>query len=366
MRQLTHGALFAGIGGFDLGFAWAGIKTLWDVEIDAWCQGQLKKNFPDTEIFGDIRDCGKENLKPVDIISGGFPCQPFSSAGKRRGAEDDRYLWPEMLRVIDEVRPAWVVGENVSGLGSMGFPISDIKVASRHITRYTDHDYYEGVLTQQERMYVDFICENFEGIDYDVQPFIIPAVGLGAKHLRRRIWFVAHTKTERCGKTRENFGRCEKRVAGSDHESLSDSIGSVGGSGAKRAGREAGANLGGCGAGTTLGHSGGERVQGIGAVGQQEPTASTRSRLSGRSGARSRAGEWLAEPTLGSLVDGLPAGLADKIKFREGERDQPIPRVTKGTSQRVSQLKGYGNAILPQHAEVFGNMIVEIERMMNA
>lgn len=196
MSEITHGGLFSGIGGFGLGFQWAGIKTIWDVDIEPYSQQSLKINFPETEIFGDIREVGKHNLRSVDIISGGFPCQPFSNAGKRGGEADNRYLWPEMLRVIQELRPAWVVCENVAGLESMGFAIEDVKVASRSITRYADQDHYEGIYTLKERMYLDFICEQLEESGYDVQPFNIPACGVGAPHLRRRIWIVAHARCE--------------------------------------------------------------------------------------------------------------------------------------------------------------------------
>ena len=114
--MMTVGSLFAGIGGFDLGFRRAGFKISWQVEKDEWCRKVLAKHFPQTKRFGDIHETGKHNLSPVDVICGGFPCQPFSSAGKQGGTEDDRYLWPEMLRVIREIRPTWVVAENVDGL----------------------------------------------------------------------------------------------------------------------------------------------------------------------------------------------------------------------------------------------------------
>ena len=101
---LLYGSLFAGIGGFDLGFERAGLRCGWQVEKDAFCQRVLEKHWPDVPRFGDIRDVGRKELPAVDVIIGGFPCQPFSQAGQQRGTDDDRFLWPEMLRVIEEMQ----------------------------------------------------------------------------------------------------------------------------------------------------------------------------------------------------------------------------------------------------------------------
>ena len=165
---MTVGSLFAGIGGFDLGFTRAGFTVSWQVEIDEWCRGILSRHFPNAERYADIRDTGAHNLAPVDVICGGFPCQPFSSAGKRGGAEDDRYLWPEMCRVIRELQPAWVVAENVNGLvvGEMA-PV------------------FEQVLS------------DLEDAGYDVQSFVIPACAVDAPHRRDRVWIVAHARRAR-------------------------------------------------------------------------------------------------------------------------------------------------------------------------
>ena len=116
-EKLTVGSLFSGIGGLELGLErTGGFKTKWQVEIDEYCLKVSERHWPNVQRFRDIKECGKHNLSTVDLICGGFPCQPHSVAGKRKGAEDDRNLWPEMFRIIREVNPRWVICENVPGI----------------------------------------------------------------------------------------------------------------------------------------------------------------------------------------------------------------------------------------------------------
>lgn len=153
--------LFAGIGGFSYAGHQLGWETVAFVEWDNYNQKVLNKNFPGVPVFGDIREY-KGDQYAADIICGGFPCQPFSTAGRRKGTDDERYLWPEMLRVIREVQPAYVVGENVAGIYSM----DDGRVF--------------------EQVFLDL-----ENEGYAVQPYRIPACAVGAPHRRDRWWFVA-------------------------------------------------------------------------------------------------------------------------------------------------------------------------------
>jgi len=193
--DLTLGSLFSGIGGFEYAASQVGIKPIWSNELDPYCCRVLRKNFTHEIIEKDIKQIS--NLPYVDIVSGGFPCQGFSNAGKRKGTNDDRYLWQEMLTVVEQVRPDWVVAENVTGILSM-VDESDIrtevfaKVEGSSIVRYDEIDHYEGIYTRQAAMLISNICESLEKANYQVQAFAIPACSLRAWHRRERIWIVAH------------------------------------------------------------------------------------------------------------------------------------------------------------------------------
>jgi DNA (cytosine-5)-methyltransferase 1 len=182
--SLTHGSLFTGIGGFDLAFASVGIPTLWMVENDEFCRAILRKNFGDVGLFGDIRECGGHNLCRVDIVSGGFPCQGNSCAGKRKGSRDPRFLWPEMFRVICELRPRWIVAENVRGLLS--------------VTSGRDFEQ---------------ICSDMENEGYEVLPLVLPACAYGAPHHRDRVFIIAHADDKGAGQRIEQQACAEKEGA---------------------------------------------------------------------------------------------------------------------------------------------------------
>lgn len=197
---MTHLSLFSGIGGLDLAAEMAGIETVGQCEWADYPYSILKKRWPYVARWRDIRLLTKESFHErtgrwtVDIISGGFPCQPFSQAGKRRGTADDRYLWPEMLRVISEIKPTWVIGENVAGLVSMAESIEMPSVESRTLNRREGEDFYEAVLSQRSRMLLNDIIQALENLGYKVQTFLIPACGVDAPHRRDRIAIVAHAR----------------------------------------------------------------------------------------------------------------------------------------------------------------------------
>ncbi|MDD3156999.1 DNA cytosine methyltransferase [Anaeromusa sp.] len=166
MKMLS---LFSGIGGIDLAAQWAGIETVAFCEIEPFCQKVLKKHWPNVPIFEDVKKLGREALEDagigrVDIVAGGYPCQPYSLTGERKGHEDDRALWPEMFRIISEVRPDWVIGENVAGHVSLG---------------------------------LDNVLSDLESVGYSTQAFIVPACSVGGYHRRDRVFTVANIDSKR-------------------------------------------------------------------------------------------------------------------------------------------------------------------------
>lgn len=195
---MTHLSLFTGIGGLDLAAEAAGFKTVGQCEWADYPIKLLERHWPEVPRWRDIRSLTKESFYErtgrwtVDVVSGGFPCQPFSLAGKRRGRKDDRYLWPEMLRVIKELRPAWVVGENVAGLVSMAESAENLNVEGRIINRLPDGDYYQAAWIRQEDMLLMEFIKDLENVGYEVQAFVIPACAVGAPHRRDRLALVAH------------------------------------------------------------------------------------------------------------------------------------------------------------------------------
>ena len=185
---MNHASLFSGIGGFDLAAEWNGWNNVFNCEWEEFPRKVLKHHFPNAEQYEDIKDFDATEYRGrIDVLSGGFPCQPFSTAGLRKGTEDDRHLWPEMLRIIRECQPRWVVGENVRGLVSW----SDGLVLE---TCYSD----------------------LENLGYSVQSFIIPACAAGnAPHRRDRVWIVAKN-TDRDGR------RSDKREEESNFREFGD------------------------------------------------------------------------------------------------------------------------------------------------
>lgn len=205
-KLLTHGSLFSGIGGFDLAAEWAGFENIFHCDNNDFCRQALECHFPNSDSYADITTTDFTQYRDqITVLTGGFPCQPFSLAGKRKGADDSRYLWPRMLEVIREVRPHWVIGENVNGIASMVLPAESVQVEEQTDTTEEDNQIIE---TCEQRFVLDRICDDLNEAGYSVQPFVIPACSIGAPHKRDRVWIVARLREEQS--TTDTLGeRCD-------------------------------------------------------------------------------------------------------------------------------------------------------------
>ena len=187
--KMAHASLFSGIGGAELAASWMGWDNKFHCEINPFCRKILEYHFPESISYEDISKTDFSDWRgQIDVLTGGFPCQPFSLAGKRKGAEDNRYLWPQMLRAIREIRPTWVVGENVAGILTMVQPGDEAEVGNQS-SLFGESD-RKRVLQRQEYV-AETICRDLEREGYSVQPVVIPACSVGAPHRRDRVWFVA-------------------------------------------------------------------------------------------------------------------------------------------------------------------------------
>lgn len=216
---MNHASLFSGIGGSEVAASMMGWQNLFHCEIQEFPRKVLDYWFPNSESYEDITktDFTKWHGK-VDVLTGGFPCQPFFLAGRRKGADDNRYLWPQMLRAIRQIHPTWVVSENVNGIKTM--------VESCQVTQMgrTDYLFEENHLYREEsRFTLDKICADLEAEGYSVQPIVIPACAIGAPHRRDRVWIIAHTQCDgyssqghgnqraRAKKSKEGYDRPQPR-----------------------------------------------------------------------------------------------------------------------------------------------------------
>ena len=201
---MTHGSLFSGIGGFDLAADWMGWNNKFHCEWNPFGQKVLKYYWPEAESFNDITKTNFTKYeKKIDVLTGGFPCQPYSLAGKRRGKEDERHLWPEMCRAIREIKPRWIVGENVYGLVN-----------------------WNGGLVFHE------VQTDLEAEGYEVQPYLLPAAAVNAPHRRDRIWFVAHSTCFNDGTNKYGSLRFkDAKIGGQRSQTFHDAINTNGHSG---------------------------------------------------------------------------------------------------------------------------------------
>lgn len=188
-RIIRHASLFSGLGAPELVASWLGWQNVFHCEISDFCNTVLNYWFPNSIGYEDIKKTDFSEWRGrVDVLTGGFPCQPFSAAGKRLGADDNRYLWPEMLRAIREIQPTFIVGENVAGILSMVQPGSAVKVGCEASL----FDASDNVYRKEQQFVTETICSDLEREGYSVQAFVIPACSVGAPHKRNRVWFIAH------------------------------------------------------------------------------------------------------------------------------------------------------------------------------
>ena len=287
--------LFSGIGGFSLGLErTGGYKTIAFCEYEKFPRSILKKHWPDVPCFPDVRTLkGSDIDGPIDVICGGYPCQPFSTAGQRRGKEDDRHLWPEFSRLVDELRPTWIIGENVAGHISMG---------------------------------LDDVLSDLEGQGYAARAFVIPACAVAAPHRRDRVWIVAHRnnvagqtmRRQRADTSLQGFERRNGRVGGKANAGRKVTVRKAG----KYSGALAHADHAGLQGRAETGDLGGKRARG-----NEQPE-----RCADLSGA-----VWLPEPDVGRVANGVPRRV-DRLKALGNAVVPQIPQMI-------------GNAILEAERE---------------
>ena len=361
--------LFSGLGGFSLGLERTGyFQTVAFCDNDKYSKLIINKHWKGKKVYEDVREITKQRLKAdgvqlPDIITGGFPCQPFSVAGKQKGTSDDRHLWPEMFRIIKELTPRWVIGENVKGLVNL-----------------------------QDGMVFETVCTDLEGEGYEVRAFNIPAAGVGAPHRRERIWIVGHSKhnvsstteikrrdnkiNDRAQEGTNKTSEFKRANRSSNNEIMEDS---------RRALRQ----------GTELRETNEDEVREGYADQHQRSGSASESNVANANESISRErqisrnlndegrrtsearGESLQSEDRQTRTDNIRSSSEDvaNAKSELGGRDsgslwptnwefEPnVGRVAHGISGRVHRLKGLGNSIIPQIAEEIGRAIIEAERL---
>lgn len=310
--SLTHLSLFSGIGGLDLAAEWAGFQTVGQCEWADYPTKVLEKHWPDVPRWKDIRTLTKESFyertgrRTVDVVSGGFPCQPFSVAGKRRGKEDDRYLWPEMFRVIQKFRPTWVVGENVAGIVSMA---------------------------------LDTVLSDLESIGYSCQALVVPACSVDAPHRRDRCAILAYSVCNG-GKSRSSNQEARKERESNKPFNSSKNVAA-----AKRIGLRENGN-----------QSAYDPKRDDPAHWEKRRTKLCEAGYSSNTFSNSESqcrdwGEQIAEP---SGRPGPPNGLW-------WDAEPNVGRVAHGVPHRVDRLRCLGNAVVPQQFYPIFQAIADLE-----
>ena len=355
IAMLAHVDLCSGIGGFALGFQWAGLsEPVLFCDIEAWSRQVLAKHWPDVPIAEDVKELASDPARLVpdcDILTAGYPCQPFSQAGVRRGEEDDRHIWPEIFTIVQAKRPAWCVFENVSGHISLG---------------------------------LDQVLSDLESKGYAVQPFVVPACAVDAPHRRDRVWIVANSddagqpaspgprqdnrnqpENNTCRRSADVADASRGRYRDEEKEICTRRDTVVSGSAAT-------ANVGHADSSNISRHDEapdqGWRQQGLATGCEDVADANSERGCSGdakrqdASDARQLSrykrhdaaamGAGVVESSMGGVADGLSTWL---------DEPRDIPRVATGVKQRAARLKGLGNAIVPQIAMQIGLTIKAVK-----
>jgi DNA (cytosine-5)-methyltransferase 1 len=321
-QPLRHLDIFSGIGGFALGFQMAGgFETVAFCEIDKFCQQVLRKHWPDTPIYDDVRTI--DYAGTIDVITGGYPCQPFSNSGKRQGKEDDRHLWPAMFSLIQRYRPTWVLCENVDGHVSMG---------------------------------LDDVLADLESALYTTRALVIPACAKGAPHRRDRVWIVGHANSERCqeshdasisGETEFNSWPNPAHVANTDNERKPES------EYRKSASKWSSDTL------IRIGKNV-ANTKSTGRTCNRGLDREEQEQLRGSSSGYGRHRE--TQSGVGRGAHGLSERL-DGLRqpwHRDWERD--LPRVVDTATNGAKRLRALGNAVVPQVVAEIGKSIMEAHR----
>ena len=289
--------LFSGIGGFSLGLESTGFfKTICFVEKDKFCQKVLQKNFPNIPIEDEVRNV-KGKKYEAEVVTGGFPCQPFSVAGKRKGTDDDRYLWDETIRIVSEQKPKWFIGENV-----------------------------EGIINIQNGMVFRQIHDDLESEGFEVQSLVIPASGVGAWHQRKRVWIIANSNNngsyrQKRNETKSSSNKSKEWLFVGNNKDVSNS---------KRNEYQH----------STIRKSGTNKIWGFYSKKEKQATHDVRSKTTRCDGVFGTQNWWQTQ----SRICGVPLGVSYEL-----DKD------------RSNRIKSLGNSIVPQIAREIGLAIMEAE-----
>ena len=301
--------LFSGIGGFSIGLERAGFETVAFCEIDKYCRLVLKNHWKDIKVYPDVREITKQQLEEdgcelPEVITGGFPCQPFSVAGRQKGSGDNRYLWPEMFRVIKEFKPRWIIAENV-----------------------------RGIVNIQDGVVFENVCTDLESQGYETQTFNIPAAGVGAPHRRERVWIVANSRRtirgQQSSRNKESIesGTSQETQRSADSDSVARS--------SKR-----------------------EKIMADSNINREKWNQSEN-----RKGSRIKQSSKDVADSKRVYVQGQQDRSRQEQSRRSGwwDIEPDVGRVADGVQGRIHRLKGLGNSIVPQIAEEIGKAIMKVE-----